>query len=149
MARLQSAGNKRMSKNIAPNFRGSARRLLAYELASGISPEAKGSRVFFVCDKLRRPLAQLTGMGGFRSLLARALALAGEEVPWLRGLHVRADGSLDGLAELEANLGPEEIASGEVILVARLLELLVTFIGPALTLGLLKDAWPKMDDLTL
>src|SRR5688500_17973816 len=136
-----------MPKSIAPNVKNFARRLLAYEAASGLSPEAKKSGVFGVCEKLRRPLSQLTGNGGFRSLLSRALVLASEEVPWLRALHVKADGSLEGLAELEANLQPDEIALGEAVLVSCFLGLLVTFIGPTWTLSLLQDIWPKMDDL--
>ena len=91
--------------------------------------------------------SRLTGIGGFRSLLARALALAGSEVSWLRALHVKGDGSLEGLEKDEAKLDSREVAEGEVVLVSQLLGLLVTFIGPALTLGLLRDIWPKMNDL--
>lgn len=147
--RLSTLFSEEMSKSIAPKLHQFARRLVAHEAASRRPAKGKGSRTFFVCEKLRGPLGQLTGRGGFRSVLSRALALAGEEVPWLRGLHVRADGSLEDLDELEVNLGPEEIALGEVILVARLLGLLVTFIGPTLTLELLQHIWPKMEGLNL
>jgi hypothetical protein len=90
-------------------------------------------------------------MAGFRALFSRALALANEEVPWLRALHIKADGSLEGLDELEANLDENEIVEGEVVLVARLLELLITFIGPALTVRIIQDAWPRanFDDLDI
>ncbi|MEY2466516.1 MAG: hypothetical protein QOD03_1037 [Verrucomicrobiota bacterium] len=130
-----------------PKLKEFARRLLAHDAATGKSGITKNSETFRVCEKLRGPLSRLTGGGGFRSLLSRALALAGAEVAWLRALHIKADGSLEGLAKLEAKLDSREVAEGEVALVSQLLELLITFIGPALTLQLLRDIWPKMKDL--
>ena len=122
-----------------------ARRLIAYEAESSKSGEGKDSRAFGVCEKLRSPLSRMTGVACFRSLLSRALALAGGEAPWLRALHIKADGTLEGLEELE--IAEEKIVSGEVVLVARFIGLLVTFIGPTMTLELLQDVWPKMEDL--
>ncbi len=119
-----------------------ARRLLAFEAASGGPAEAKDSPGFGVCEKLRRPLAKLMGVTGFFSLLSRALVLAATEIPWLRELRVKADGSVDGVGEVEAKLDARAVAEGEVALVGHLLALLVTFIGPTLTLGLLHDIWP-------
>ena len=124
-----------------------ARQLLAHELSLGQPSDATDSLAFRVCDKLRQPLGKLTGVGGFRSLLSRALALAGAEVPWLRALHIKADGSLEGLDALEAKLGASAVAEGEVVLMSHLLALLFTFIGTGLTLQLLHDIWPKLDDL--
>jgi nicotinic acid phosphoribosyltransferase len=122
------------------------RRLLVYESgSSGERVSAKNSASFRVCEKLRVQLAELIGVGGFRALLARAKALAGTEVPWLRELQIMADGSLEGLHELEAKFDSLSVTEGEVVLVSQLLELLVTFIGPALTLRLLHDIWPKME----
>lgn len=87
------------------------------------------------------------GSRGYRSLLVRALGLAGEEVPWLRQLQVNPDGSLEGLSRLEEEQGEDDIAAGETLLVAHLLALLVTFIGSRLTRGILKEIWPIRDDL--
>ncbi len=120
-----------------------ARQLLAYEAASGKPAAASDSVAFRVCEKLRVPLGKLVGVDGFRSLLSRALALACGEIPWLCGLQTKADGSLKGVDELEAKLDSSAIAEGEVVLVGQLLGLLVIFIGPALTLGLLRDIWPR------
>src|SRR5688572_28223507 len=82
---------------------------------------------------------------GCRAVLSRALALASEEVPWLRALHVKSDGSLEGLDELEreAQVDPEEIAEGGVVLLAQILGLLVAFIGERLTLRMVHEIWPK------
>ncbi len=120
-----------------------ARLLLAYEEVSGKSANGKDSVAFRVCDNLRGPLGKLMGMEGFRSLLLRAQVLSCAEVPWLCELRVKVDGSLDGLEELEAGLDARAISEGEVVLVGQLLGLLVIFIGPALTLRLLHDIWPR------
>ena len=84
------------------------------------------------------------GNAGFRALLSRALALANAEVPWLRAVQVKADGSLEGLEELHAQLDPDEIFEGRVVLLAQLLGLLVAFIGENLTLRLVREVWPKL-----
>ncbi len=136
-----------MSNSATPKLKEFARRLLAHEAASRKPASAKDSAAFRVCEELRQPLGKLLGVGGFRALLSRALTVAGAEVAWLRALDIKADGCWEGLNELGAKLDSRAIANGEVVLVSQLLGLLVTFIGPALTLGLLHDIWPKMDDL--
>jgi len=125
-----------------PNMLAFAQRLIAYE-GNGNKRSGTNAPAAFggVVEKLRGPLAALAGVSGFRSLLSRALALANGEVHWLRAVHIKADGSLECPAEM-AQLDKEEIANGEVVLIAYLLGLLVTFIGEALTLRLLQDAWP-------
>ena len=87
------------------------------------------------------------GIEGFRSLLSRSLALGGAEVPSLCALQIEANGSLKRLEEgaFESRAGSD----GQAVLVAQLLGLLLTFIGPALTLRLLRDIWPKLDNLTI
>lgn len=99
---------------------------------------------FRVCEKLRRTLGRLTGAAGFRSLLCRALALAGQEVSWLQALRVKEDASLEGLEKVEAELSQSEISRGEIVLVAQLITLLVSFIGEALTLRLVQESWSEI-----
>jgi hypothetical protein len=84
------------------------------------------------------------GTTGFCALLARALKLAGAEVPLLRALQVNTDGSLEGLDNLEAQADPQELAKGRVVLLAELLGLLVVFIGQSLTLRLVREVWPQL-----
>jgi len=136
-----------MQSTTAPKLKQFARRLLDYEAASGKPADAQETPAFRVCGKLRGPLGKLMGVGGFRSLLSRALVLAGAEVPWLRALQIHADGSLEGLNELEVKLNSSAITEGEVVLVAQLLGLLMTFIGAGLTESLLHDVWPELDEL--
>jgi len=134
-----------MSDSATPKLKAFARQLLACEAATRDPAGTKDSRAFRACEKLRGPLGKLVGISGFRALLSRALAVGGEEAPVLRALHIRADGSLEDL-EAEADLDPRKLAEGEVVLIAHIAGLLVTFIGPALTLQVLRDIWPKIED---
>ena len=49
--------------------------------------------------------------------------------------------------ELEAKLDSLAIDEGQVVLLAQLFGLLMTFIGRQLTLQLLGNIWPKLDEL--
>jgi hypothetical protein len=127
-----------------PQMRDFAERLIACETRENKSSATKTPAAFPVCEKLRPHLATLMGNTGFHALLSRALARAEAEVPSLRAMQVKADGSLAGLDEVEAQLDPEELAEGRVVLVAQLLELLVAFIGENLMLRIVCDVWPKL-----
>ena len=65
-------------------------------------------------------------------------------------MQLTADGSLQGLSEIEAQFDITNDQTGEagIILIARLLGLLRIFLGEALTLSLLRNAWPgeALDD---
>lgn len=122
-----------------------ARRLVtseaAHEAAHDNASDARGDVTVQVIEALRLRLVRLVGVDGFRSLLSRALTLAKSESPSLHTAHVRVDGSLDGFDEMEQS---GEAVTGQAggVLVAHLLQLLVTFIGEPLTLRLVRDTWP-------
>ena len=131
-----------------PNLRDFAERLIAYETKEN---KSSGTTIPAAClagERLRPHLAALTGNMGFRALLSRALALANADAPWLRAVHVRTDGTFEGFEELEAQVDPNEFFEGCAVLLSHLLGLLVTFIGSDLTLRLLHEIWPKMEDLS-
>jgi hypothetical protein len=127
-----------------PEMRSIAERLIKYEMQGTDPSETTDTATFPVADRLRLQLATLMGNGGFRALLARALALASAEVFWLREVQVKADGTLDGLAIRHASLEPAEFREGREVLLAHLLGLLVAFIGPALTSRLMGEIWPQL-----
>jgi hypothetical protein len=118
-----------------------ARRLLAVESARRPSG-MPGNEALQVCEKLQLSLTRLAGPEGFASLLRRALVLARMDVPALQAVTLKPDGSLQGQEILAVN---EE--GGAVVLIARLLELLVTFVGEPLTLALLRDTWPDVSSV--
>ena len=126
----------------SPEIQDLARRLLAFEAAHDNALDAQVDVVLHVIEELRMRLIRLAGVEGFRSLLSRALTLAKAEAPALTMVQVRTDGSLEGFNGIEQ--GQEAGATGQagIVLVAQLLELLVTFIGAPLTVRLVHDKWP-------
>lgn len=127
---------------ILPETLDLARRLLAYETVAGESSEPMESAVLRVYEKLRRHLSALAGVAGFQSLASRVLTLAKLDAPRLSAVQVTADGRLEGLGELDPKTDREQAEEGEAIFIARLLGLLLTFIGEALTLRLVQEIWP-------
>jgi hypothetical protein len=134
---------------IAPEIRDLAQCLLTYEAIAGNASESMEAMTLRVYEKLRQSLGVFAGAAGFYSLASRALALARAEAPSLNAARVAEDGSLEGLEEFKPEINIDKHRAGEdhagdegVILIARLLGLLLVFLGEALTLRLLKDAWP-------
>jgi hypothetical protein len=126
-----------------------ARLLVAYEASVGKTSEPVKFATLRVYEKLRRSLVASSGGASFYSLASRALVLASLEAPTLSAARITADGSLHGLAENEPRTDIDRVQAGGfpageegTILIARLLSLLHIFIGEALTLSLLRDAWP-------
>jgi hypothetical protein len=121
-----------------------AKRLMAYERPGDRSSGTTSPGAFYFNERLRPHLATLYGTAGYRSLLSHALVLADAEVPWLREMHMKADGSLEGLEALEAHLDPDEILEGKIALLSELLGSLVAYIGPSLTKHMVGDVWPQI-----
>jgi hypothetical protein len=126
-----------------------AHRLLTYEAAAGMASEPAESSTLRVYEKLRTNLSAFAGVAAFESLAFRALTQAKSESPALWSVQVATGGSLQGLGEFEPQIEMDKDLAGEfpgddggVILIARLLGLLRTFLGEALTLSLLRNAWP-------
>lgn len=117
-------------------------RLVAQE-ASLAGPSAPAALAGFrVCERLRTPLANYVGVIGYRSLLRRALMLARMDAPALVDLKVADDGTFLYPGGFDAATESELAAAGSA-LTHELLDLLVTFVGEALTLRLLHEVWPK------
>jgi hypothetical protein len=126
----------------SPEIKDLVRQLLAFEAAHDNSSQARIDVAVQVIEELRMRLIRLAGVDGFRSLLSRALTLAKAEVPSLNVVNVRADGSLEGFDGIEQRHEAGAAGQAGIVLVAHLLELLVSFIGEPLTLRLVRDKWP-------
>jgi len=134
---------------ISPTSRDLAKRLLARERQCGkpaalclhgeTLPAAAG-----VCGKLRTVLVTFAGIAGFRSLLTRSLTLTAARAPELKGVTVNVDGSLSGLENVESSKKKSPVQEWEELLVAQLLDLLVTFVGEGLMQQLVRQAWPDL-----
>ena len=146
LATLNDAGLKMTA---APGMRDLARRLLAYEAVAAKSSEPMESPTLRVYEKVRTNLTAFAGVSAFESFAFRALMQAKSEAPELWAVQVAAGGSLQGLGEFEPQIEMDKDLAGEfpgddggIILIARLLGLLRIFLGEALTLSLLRNAWP-------
>jgi hypothetical protein len=133
-----------------PQTRDLANRLVTYEVAASKTSEPAESAAPRVYEKLRMRLSALAGVAGFQSLAFRALTQARSDAPGLWAVEVAADGSLKGLGGSDPPLDIDNDSAGEggVVLIARLLGLLLIFLGEALTLNLINDLWPDaaLDD---
>jgi len=135
---------------IPPRTLDLARRLLAYETVTDEGSLPTESATLRVYEKLRRHLSALAGVAGFQSLASRALTLAKSEAPSLSAVQV-TDGNLQGLGELDPKTDKDQTEAEGAIFIARLLGLLLTFVGEALTMRLMQDVWPDaaFDDMQL
>ena len=144
---------------IPPKTRDLAHRLLEYEAGANKSSEPRKSATLRVYEKLRDGLSEFAGTAGFESIASRALALARTEDPGLDAVRVSSDGKLHGLGqgpgEFEHPIdigkdraGEPKAGEGEIILIARILGLLLLFLGEAIVLSLLRVTWPgaALDD---
>lgn len=127
-----------------PQMRAFAKRLIVHDAGGKSSAGRHAPAGFPTCEKLRLHLATFMGQTGVHTLLARSLALAVAEVPWLRAVRTGADDPLEGVAQLQAQLDPDEFLEGQVVLLAQLLGLLAALIGDSLTLRLVREIWPKV-----
>ena len=132
-------------------MRNLARRLLAYEAVTAKTSEPAEFATLRAYEKLRQSLVVFAGVDGFQALAFRALTQAKSEAPGLWAAQVAADGALQGLGEFrpqpvefepQLNSDKDQASEDGVILIARLLGLLHTFLGEALTLSLMRNAWP-------
>lgn len=121
-----------------------AKFIVAYEMNREKALSAGNLTTFHACERLRPHLTTLMGTGGFRSLLARALVLAGADAAWLREVEVDADGIMKEQEGLHARLEAGELFEGKVALLTQLIGLLTVFIGEELTARLMRDAWPEV-----
>lgn len=119
-----------------------ARHILAFEAIEGKRSEPIQSAAVLVYERLRLHLCALAGVAGYQALLSRALTMARTEAPSLSAVQVTADGYLQSLSEQK--IDKEHAQEGEVILLAHLLGLFLSFIGEALTLQLMRDVAPHL-----
>jgi hypothetical protein len=104
--------------------------------ARALDPQAPDT--VLVNENFRTALTRLTGAAGVASLLRRALALAGAEMPGLQSVKVNAT-----TGQLDQHLLSEAAKSRELAAMAvttQMLERLVTFIGEGITRRVVHEA---------
>ena len=126
-------------------MRAFAQQLLTLEAASQSASDTQEHAAVRVCEKLRISLTRFVGAVGFASLMRRSLALARTEVPSLQNIKVNPDGALEGL-EVIVNEASHEGSEAAIAIARHLLTLLATFVGEPMTLRLVREAWPSLDE---
>jgi hypothetical protein len=135
----------------SPATRDLAHSLLSLEAAVDKTSEPVESATLRVYEKLRQNLCALAGVAAFQSIAFRALMQAKSEAPGLWAAQVEADGELQGLGEFDPQpdafepqlgSGKEQTGDGGAILIDHILALLLIFLGEAVTINLLRNAWP-------
>ena len=129
---------------VTPAQRDLARWLLEEEMGDLREPEALLDAAERACQKLCQRLARLVTVVGYQALLARALHLARGEFPFLDGVRGGAteDACFDGLRAKTEGIDPAMLRAALTTVLARVIGLLITFIGDDLTLRLVRDVWP-------
>jgi hypothetical protein len=122
-----------------PMIRDWARRLVASEIDAEPTSAQTEVATLRVYEKLRQQLCAPVGADGFQALAARALSLAKSQSPRLSTVEIMASGSLSGLSEVEPQTGTDEEGEVGIILIAQLLELFLTLLGEAATVGLIES----------
>lgn len=145
VAPLRAGATRTFSMGSTSNSVRLAKRLI--ELAGGAADAERDGHpdrdpAALVAERLAATLTTFTGTSGSHALLRRAQALAAAESPPLAQVEIAPDGTLTGLAAVDAQTHG---AAGRA-LVGALLGLLSDLIGEALLLRLVAQAWPEASD---
>lgn len=136
-------------------MRNLAQRLLTSEAEADESSIPVESPTLRTYEKLRQSLVSFAGVASFQSIAVRALVLAQGETPGLCAVQITAEGALHGLGDVEIQTSMDKDLAGSqqagedppgdagAVLIAHILGLLLTFLGEAITLSLLRNAWPN------
>jgi hypothetical protein len=127
------------------NLRQAIRRALAQEAGTNADAKALAGAALRVYDPLAGQLALLIGAGGVRALTARSLHLVQRDFPWLAETP-EPDPSEGPFAQLGFSLARQEPAvatEAAAAALATLGGLLESLIGEALTMRVLRAAWPS------
>jgi hypothetical protein len=126
------------------NLRQAIQRALTREAGTDADAKALAAAARRVYDTLAGQLALLIGDGGVKALTARSLHLVKRDFPWLAETQ-EADPLEGPFAQLGVSLARQEPAvatEAAIAILATLGGLLESLIGEALTMRVLRAAWP-------
>jgi hypothetical protein len=127
------------------DLRRAIQRALTREAGTGTDAKARAAAALRVYETLAGQLALLIGDGGVTALTARSLHLVQQDFPWLAEAQA-TNTSQSPFAQLGLCLERQEpavAAEAAAAALATLGGLLETLIGEALTMRVLRAAWPS------
>jgi len=119
-----------------------AKNLLLHE-ANTFGQEDGAPPLAEVCAKMEKYLKTISGVVGFRSIIARALMQSQTEFDWLRHVKVSPLGALECIPLAESLVPPSEILRGEADVVSRILSSLVSLLGESVARACLDELWQE------
>jgi hypothetical protein len=127
------------------DLRQAIQRVLTRESGTGADAKALAAAALRVYETLAVQLALLIGEGGVKALTARSLHLVKRDFPWLA--ETQETDPLEGpFAQLGVSLARQEPAvatEAATAALATLGGLLESLIGEALTMRVVRAAWPR------
>ena len=126
-------------------------RTLAYQIftsdaktacGTGLMGEVSGSAY----EKLRQSLENFAGVASVHSMVTYALAMAQQEDPELSMLLRATNSELNGTVKINARVNTDMASAckAEILLITCILAHFEAFLGRALLLSLLRNAWPQL-----
>lgn len=127
------------------DLRHAIQRALAQEAGTDADAKALAGAALRVYDPLAGQLALLIGVGGVRALTARSLHLVKREFPWLAETQETdpLEGPFAQLGDFLARQEPAVATEAAIAALATLGGLLESLIGEALTMRVVRAAWPS------
>ena len=127
------------------DLRQAIQRALTREAGADADANALADAALRVYDALAGELALLIGEGGVRALTARSLHLVQHDFPWLAEAHAAgpSEGPFAQVRFLLERQEPAVARQAASAVLATLGGLLATLIGEALTMRVLRAAWPS------
>lgn len=121
--------------------------LLLLHEAEGAESSAKfAAALETACQKLSSQISPLFGAGGFHAVMARAVYLAKEDFPVLKGVNVKVQPGicLEGLSEIVEGQDVARATSALAAVLVCFIDLMCSLIGEELTLRQFARAWPEV-----
>lgn len=115
-----------------------ARRLWARTAGESTAPEDVAAAADRMCAQLRAGLSRWIGAAGYNALLERAIGLARAKHPALSGLACLGEDGPATAAAIRGH-GAPDVAAGQVMLVAGIVELLGRIIGEEIAMRLVEQ----------
>jgi hypothetical protein len=131
---------------VAPASRGVARWLLKQELRDGAADQYEvAAAVERICQKFFSRLAKVVSPAACQAFLSRALHIPRAEFPFLAGVRAGAAEPLfEGLHASLKGIESSHVRAALEVVLGTLIDLLASFIGQGLTLGMLRELWPGL-----
>lgn len=120
--------------------------MVELEAGAAAESEASAAAASRALARFRETMTRLVGTAGFSALVRRALDRVSAERDFLREARSSADPSseLEGLGEAPGERDPADVHAALESVLAHVIDLVFRFLGPRLTMQLVRSAWSDL-----